>query len=148
MSHRFLLLSMIMILVVHGHAAAQEPLTTAPNDPRFSDQWAAQQIGLECAWTHTTGSPNVTVAVIDSGVDLNHPDLVDALRDDGFNAVDRNSDPTDRNGHGTHVAGIIAATINNGANLLNVNSFWQRIITGALIIVIVYFDGLRRRRGK
>ena len=38
------------------------------------------------------------------------------------------------------------ATINNGANLLNVNSFWQRIITGALIILIVFFDQLRRRR--
>ncbi|TIW28240.1 MAG: ABC transporter permease, partial [Mesorhizobium sp.] len=40
---------------------------------------------------------------------------------------------------------FILATINNGANLLNVNAFWQRIITGVLIIVIVYFDGLRRR---
>ncbi len=128
MSHRFLLLSMIMILVVHGHAAAQEPLTTAPNDPRFSDQWAAQQIGLACAWTHTTGSPNVTVAVIDSGVDLNHPDLVDALRDDGFNAVDRNSDPTDRNGHGTHVAGIIAATINNGEGVAGVAGGGTKIL--------------------
>ena len=50
--------------------------------------------------------------------------------------------------HGPLLGAFILATINNGANLLNVNSFWQRIITGALIIVIVYFDGLRRRRGK
>ena len=47
--------------------------------------------------------------------------------------------------HGTLIGAFILATINNGANLLNVNSFWQRIITGALIIVIVYFDQLRRR---
>lgn len=47
--------------------------------------------------------------------------------------------------HGPLLGAFILATINNGANLLNVNSFWQRIITGALIIVIVYFDGLRRR---
>jgi ribose transport system permease protein len=48
--------------------------------------------------------------------------------------------------HGPLIGAFILATINNGANLLNVNSFWQRIITGLLIIVIVYFDQLRRRR--
>jgi ribose transport system permease protein len=46
---------------------------------------------------------------------------------------------------GPLLGAFILATINNGANLLNVNSFWQRIITGALIILIVYFDQLRRR---
>ncbi|UGX88556.1 ABC transporter permease [Phyllobacterium meliloti] len=48
--------------------------------------------------------------------------------------------------HGPLLGAFILATINNGANLLNVNSFWQRVITGVLIIVIVYFDQLRRRR--
>jgi ribose transport system permease protein len=48
--------------------------------------------------------------------------------------------------HGPLLGSFILTTINNGANLLNVNSFWQRVITGVLIIVIVYFDGLRRRR--
>ena len=48
--------------------------------------------------------------------------------------------------HGPLLGAFILATINNGANLLNVNSFWQRIITGGLIIVIVYSDQLRRRR--
>lgn len=47
---------------------------------------------------------------------------------------------------GPLLGSFILTTINNGANLLNINSFWQRIITGALIIIIVYFDGLRRRR--
>ena len=46
---------------------------------------------------------------------------------------------------GPLIGAFILATINNGANLLNVNSFWQKVITGALIIVIVYFDQLRRR---
>lgn len=46
---------------------------------------------------------------------------------------------------GPLLGAFILATINNGANLMNVNSFWQRIITGALIILIVYFDQLRRR---
>jgi len=47
--------------------------------------------------------------------------------------------------HGPLIGAFILATINNGANLLNVNSFWQRIITGMLIIMIVFFDQLRRR---
>ena len=50
--------------------------------------------------------------------------------------------------HGPLLGAFILATINNGANLLNVNSFWQRVITGALIIIIVYFDGLRRSSSK
>jgi ribose transport system permease protein len=48
--------------------------------------------------------------------------------------------------HGPLLGSFILTTINNGANLLNVNAFWQRIITGILIIVIVYFDGLRRKK--
>jgi ribose transport system permease protein len=47
--------------------------------------------------------------------------------------------------HGPLIGAFILATINNGANLLNVNSFWQQIITGGLIIIIVFFDQLRRR---
>jgi ribose transport system permease protein len=48
--------------------------------------------------------------------------------------------------YGPLIGSFILTTINNGANLLNVNSFWQRVITGFLIIVIVYFDGLRRKK--
>ncbi len=49
--------------------------------------------------------------------------------------------------HGPLIGSFILTTINNGANLLNVNAFWQRVITGALIIIVVYFDTLRRRKG-
>lgn len=48
--------------------------------------------------------------------------------------------------HGPVIGALILQTISNGANLLNVNSFWQTIITGALIIIVVYFDGLQRRK--
>src|SRR6185312_7749665 len=48
--------------------------------------------------------------------------------------------------HGPLLGSFILTTINNGANLLNVNSFWQRVVTGVLIIVIVYFDGLRAKK--
>jgi len=48
--------------------------------------------------------------------------------------------------HGPLIGSFILTTINNGANLLNLNSFWQRIITGFLIIIVVYFDTLRRKK--
>ncbi len=48
--------------------------------------------------------------------------------------------------HGPLIGSFILTTFNNGANLLNLNPFWQRIVTGALIIIVVYFDSLRRRR--
>ena len=48
---------------------------------------------------------------------------------------------------GPLLGAILLTTINNGANLLYIDSYWQRVITGGLIIVIVYFDQLRRRRG-
>ncbi|MFL5805916.1 MAG: S8 family peptidase, partial [Roseiflexaceae bacterium] len=86
---------------------------TDPNDPLFKEEWALDQVGAACAWQQTTGSPNVTVAVVDSGVDMGHPDLAGRLRDDGRDFVDGDDDPSDENGHGTNVAGIIAATLDN-----------------------------------
>jgi thermitase len=84
-----------------------------PNDPLFDKEWALQRVGAACAWQHTTGSADVTVAIVDSGVDMKHPDLVDRLRDDGRDFVGNDDDPSDENGHGTNVAGIVAATLNN-----------------------------------
>jgi thermitase len=84
-----------------------------PNDPFFDKEWALQRVGAACAWQHTTGSADVTVAIVDSGVDMKHPDLVDRLRDDGHDFVSNDDDPSDENGHGTNVAGIVAATLNN-----------------------------------
>ena len=90
----------------------------APNDPLYSDQWALAQVGATCAWASTVGSADVTVAVVDSGVDMSHPDLVDRLRTDGRDFVDGDDDPSDENGHGTNVAGIIAATLDNGEGIV------------------------------
>lgn len=63
------------------------------------------------AWTATRGA-NVNVAIIDTGIDYTHPDLKDQFAG-GFNEITKTSDPLDDNGHGTHVAGIIAAEDNN-----------------------------------
>lgn len=87
------------------------------NDTRAGEQWALERIGATCAWDYTRGSSSVTVAVVDSGVDLTHPDLVGRLRPDGYDFVDDDPDPSDENGHGTHVSGIIAATLDNAEGI-------------------------------
>lgn len=69
--------------------------------------WGVQQIKAPYAWGVTTGH-RVTVGVIDTGVDFNHPDLRHSLLK-GINLLNRNKPPHDDNGHGTHIAGTIAA---------------------------------------
>jgi serine protease len=81
-------------------------------------------ISLPEAWELSTGSVEVTVAVIDTGIDLDHPDLTGQLVE-GTDVVGDDEDyfpgADDRNGHGTHVAGIIGATTNNGVGIAGVN---------------------------
>lgn len=89
-------------------------LVSASEDPLYARQWALERLGAPCVWERTAGSADVTVAVVDSGVDLGHPDLLGRLRTDGFDFVDDDGEPWDENGHGTHVAGVIAATRGNG----------------------------------
>jgi subtilisin family serine protease len=88
----------------------------APNDRYWSSQWAPDAIGARSAWAFTRGGPEIVVAVLDTGVDLTHPDLAGRLvQGTDLGAGDR--DPTDDDGHGTHVAGIIAALANNGRGI-------------------------------
>lgn len=114
----------------------------ANKNPKFSDQWYIKEFGIKEAWDwmdkHETylggpgGSPDVVVAVIDTGVDYNHPDLTNNMWvnpneivngsdsdsngyvDDvhGVNVINNTGNPMDDHGHGTHVAGIIAASNN------------------------------------
>lgn len=83
------------------------------SDPKYSEQWGLQEIGAEAAWDEAKPASNVIVAVIDTGVDYTHPDLSDRVdtRND-YDYVNRDSSAMDDNGHGTHVAGIIAAELN------------------------------------
>ena len=84
-------------------------------DPLFSQQWGLTKIDAPQAWAVTRGKDTVVVAVVDTGVDYTHPDLVgrvDTANDYDF--VNGDSDAMDDNGHGTHVSGIIAATADNG----------------------------------
>src|SRR5207237_7576653 len=75
-------------------------------------QWGLRRIGMPSVWDRTRGSVKVLVAVLDTGVAAGHPDLQGAIVP-GFNLVDPGKGPADDNGHGTSVAGIIAARANN-----------------------------------
>jgi subtilisin family serine protease len=132
--------------------AVDEPLVPIlPHDPQFNDQWAlansgqrggkqGADISATLAWATTTGSDKVVVAVLDSGVDYTHEDLIQNMwmrpadmapyqdnelgtidDEHGFNAIDTASDPMDENGHGTHCAGIIGAEGENNLGIAGVN---------------------------
>ena len=122
-----------------------------PSDPRFGEQWALSNggqrggltgadISATHAWHVTTGDDDVVIAVLDSGVDYLHTDLVSnvwvrpagvpSYEDDavgtiqdlhGYNAIANDADPMDDNGHGTHCAGIIGAEGGNDIGISGVN---------------------------
>ncbi|MFN0067442.1 MAG: S8 family serine peptidase [Limisphaerales bacterium] len=162
--------------------AAAEPnaryrLLGTPNDPYFGRLWGLEKIGATNAWTATTGSSNVVVAVLDTGVDYTHPDLApnvwrnpgeipangvdddaNGFTDDvhGFDFVDNDGDPQDDQGHGTHVAGTIAAVGNDGRGMAGV-AWTARILcvrilsadgaatTADIVRAFDYVTALRRR---
>ena len=91
----------------------------APSDPLWRQQWGPARIGTADAWEHTTGSREVTVAVLDSGVDPGHPDLRGAVLP-GRSFVPGTTAALDDNGHGTSAAGIVAARGDNGEGIAGV----------------------------
>src|SRR5262245_2026311 len=97
--------------------------STAPaapvNDPLYPKQWNLVRLGMEQVWKKADGS-GVTVAVIDTGVSRNLPDLNPSRFVNGHNFVAGNADFEDDNGHGSHVAGTIAQDTNNGVGVAGV----------------------------
>lgn len=93
-----------------------------PNDPYYGQQWQFGSIQAEGGWSKTHGSTSVILAVIDTGIDYNHPDLSGKVLP-GYNYVSGNNDPYDDNGHGSHVAGLAAAMTNNSVGVAGVD--WQ-----------------------
>ncbi|NEW05222.1 peptidase S8 [Paenibacillus sp. SYP-B3998] len=84
-----------------------------PNDNLYSKyQWNLPLIETVQGWQVNRGAKDVVVAVVDTGVDLQHPDLQGQLLS-GYNVISGNDSPVDDVGHGTHVAGVIAALVNN-----------------------------------
>lgn len=109
---------------------------THPDDTYYNLQWHYPQVNLPRAWDITTGSSNVIVAVVDTGVLMGHPDLSGRLTNDGYDFISQTSMSNDGDGidndpddpgdshtpgsssfHGTHCAGTVAASTNNGRGL-------------------------------
>lgn len=98
-----------------------------PNDLLFSTyQWNLPAIETELGWNLSKGSKEVIVAVVDTGVQANHPDLKGQLLS-GYNAIASGSAPDDDVGHGTHVAGIIGALTNNEEGVAGI-SWYNKIL--------------------
>lgn len=96
-----------------------------PNDTVYllsANSWGLRKIKGPEAWSITTGNSSLTIAILDTGVDGNHEDLVLKMVP-GWNVYNNNSDTRDINGHGTAVAGVAAASSNNGIGIASVA--WQ-----------------------
>ncbi|WKZ71249.1 MAG: S8 family serine peptidase [Melioribacteraceae bacterium] len=129
-----------------------------PNDPLYSEQWSIPATQVDLVWETTTGDTTQVIAILDTGVDWNHPDLknkiwknpdeiegngqdndgngfIDDIR--GWDFINNDNNPMDDNSHGTHVAGIAAAEGNNGIGIAGVN--W-----GAKIMPIKILDNKGR----
>ncbi|WP_274654264.1 S8 family serine peptidase [Paenibacillus humicola] len=91
----------------------------AANDPALPKQRYLDQIGAKEAWATVNGQTQLTIALVDTGVDLDHPDLKDNLVA-GTNLVEPGTPPNDDNGHGTEVAGVLAAAGNNKAGVAGI----------------------------
>ena len=113
-----------------------------PNDPLYGSQWGIPAIKADEVWNTHTGDTTSIIAILDTGVDLLHPDLVENIwtnpneipgngKDDdgngyiddvyGWDFINNDNDPKDDNSHGTHCAGIAAATGDNGIGIAGVN---------------------------
>lgn len=99
---------------------------TIPNDLHFNKQWAVKKTELDKAWDLGKGGPEIVVAVLDTGVDLGHPDLKENLIP-GYDFINDDPEPMDDNGHGTLVAGVIAAKGENGEGIAGV-SWYSKIM--------------------
>ena len=88
---------------------------SVPNDSSYPLQWNFPLINMPLAW-NAAQSSDVIVAVLDTGLDMTHPEFRDHIVP-GYDFVNNDADPTDDQGHGTHVAGIIAAASNNSQGI-------------------------------
>lgn len=127
-----------VIVVTVPEAVTEQPLPESPvvesgepdyhvvaldepvSDPRYPEQWALPVIGAPDAWeTIPPDAPMVLVAVIDSGICVDHPDLGGRIAE-GWDFVEDDAVPQDDFGHGCSVAGVIAANVNNGMGIAGV----------------------------
>lgn len=111
-----------------------------PNDPQYSQQWHHPRVNSPGAWDITSGRPDVVVAIVDTGVEATHPELVANMKLPGYNTVDNTTNsapcPSANGWHGTSVAGLVAAAGNNGVGIAGMG--WNVKI---LPVRVLYPDG-------
>jgi thermitase len=105
--------------VVSAQPAQQAYLDAEPNDPNYKDQYGMKLINAPAAWEIQPGKKSIKIAIVDTGVDLNHPDLKSQIVP-GYNAAEPGQSPQDGDEHGTHCAGIAAAAANNALGVVGV----------------------------
>ena len=119
------LTSVHLPLVLHNYTPPS--LILHPNDPYYDNhQWALEKVDAPEAWGLSTGQ-DILIAVVDTGTDLDHPDLVSKVRADiDRDFVNDDDDADDDHGHGTHVSGIAAAATDNGLGVAGLG--WEATI--------------------
>lgn len=88
-----------------------------PNDPNLAKQYSLKITKALEAWAIQPGQKGTVVAIVDSGIDLTHPDLAAKIHPESYNVLDKSNKPADDHGHGTHCAGIAAAIANNNEGI-------------------------------
>ncbi len=106
-------------------------LLDVPNDRYFTNQWGFTAIQTDKAWGRTKGSTSLRVAIIDSGIDKNHPDLAGHV-EKSKPIMQGCFNNGDSNGHGTHVAGVIGAMTNNTEGIAGIN--WDVTLLGYCVV--------------
>ncbi|CAE6353384.1 S8 family peptidase [Paenibacillus sp. GCM10023250] len=108
-------------------ANADSGASIVPNDALYARyQWNLPSIETEKGWTVSRGDNQVRIGVLDTGVQADHPDLAGKI-EAGTNLVDETAPPDDDVGHGTHVSGIIAASVNNGEGVAGL-TWYNKIV--------------------
>lgn len=118
----------------------ERQLFSTPNDPNYPFQWWVPQVQIGASWSFANQQKkDIVVAVIDSGIDANHEDLRGIIAPGGYNFYHDNTNTTDYDGHGTNIAGIIAANSNNHIGITGITgSFNVKILP----IKISHIDGV------
>jgi thermitase len=97
-------------------------IVQAPNDPYYGQQWGPKDIHADLAWDKVDPAKraNVTIAILDTGINFSHEDLQSSIVP-GYNFINNDTNPVDGHGHGSHVAGIAAAIVNNGKGIAGID---------------------------
>jgi subtilisin family serine protease len=125
----------------YAEANRRVRIAALPNDPRFSEQWGFSLAQIPAAWDFQKGTidaynpnPGVVVGIMDTGISPTHPDLRDRIAPGGRNFITGSSNAADDNGHGTHIAGVIAASTHNAVGVSG--GTWE----GVRVLPLKVFD--------